>query len=199
MPCYKIDGITPVVDPGAYVHPTAVLIGDVLIGPDCYVGPGACLRGDFGRIIMEEGSNLQDTCVVHGFPDSDTIVRRFGHIGHGAVLHGCVIGEDCLVGMNAVVMDGADIGACSIVAAAAFVRNRFSCPPRSMIMGTPASIRREVTDNELEWKRTGTRQYLELTRRSLDSMVECTPLNQAEPQRPRLQIGDHQPIYHHPR
>ena len=120
MPCYSLEGLTPVVDPTAYVHPTAVLIGDVIIGPGCYVGPLAALRGDFGRIILEEGANLQDTCVMHGFPDSDTVVERNGHIGHGAVLHGCRIGADALVGMNAVVMDKAHIGERCIVAATAF-------------------------------------------------------------------------------
>ena len=110
MTCYSLDGLTPVVDPTAYVHPSAVLIGDVIVGPHCYVGPLASLRGDFGRIVLEEGANLQDTCVMHGFPDSDTVVERNGHIGHGAVLHGCRIGADALVGMNAVVMDNARIG-----------------------------------------------------------------------------------------
>ena len=104
---YAIDGVTPVVHPTAFVHPTAVLIGDVIIGPRCYVGPGACLRGDFGRLIMEEGSNLQDTCVVHGFPGSDTVIEVDGHIGHGAVIHGARVGRNALIGMNAVVMDGA--------------------------------------------------------------------------------------------
>ncbi len=104
---YAIGGVTPVIHPSAFVHPTAVLIGDVIIGPRCYVGPLACLRGDFGRLIMEEGANLQDTCVVHGFPGSDTVIEVDGHIGHGAVIHGARIGRNALVGMNAVVMDGA--------------------------------------------------------------------------------------------
>ncbi len=107
MPCYSIDGVTPVVDPGAYVHPTAVLIGDVIVGPGCYVGPCASLRGDFGRIALHAGANVQDTCVVHGFPLADTVVEEDGHIGHGAVLHACVVRRGALVGMNAVVMDEA--------------------------------------------------------------------------------------------
>ena len=105
---YSIDGVIPVVHPEAYVHPTAVLIGDVIIGPGCYVGPCACLRGDFGRLVLERGSNLQDGCVMHGFPNTDTVIEQDGHVGHGAILHGCRIGRDALVGMNAVVMDGAD-------------------------------------------------------------------------------------------
>ncbi|MFK4751613.1 MULTISPECIES: phenylacetic acid degradation protein PaaY [Oceanospirillaceae] len=193
MPCYKIDGVTPVVHPSAYVHPTAVLIGDVIIGAQCYVGPAACLRGDFGRIIMEEGANIQDTCVVHGFPQSSTIIRRHGHIGHGAVLHGCIIGEDTLIGMNAVVMDGADIGAESIVSASSFIKNRFTCPPRSMVMGTPGVIKRQVTDDELRWKQLGTQQYIELSRRCLNSLVECLPLNAEEPDRQSFVDTGHRP------
>lgn len=183
MPCYRIDNITPVVHPTAYVHPTAILIGDVIVGPHCYIGPAASLRGDFGRIVMEDGANVQDTCVVHGFPGSCTHIRRHGHIGHGAVLHGCIIGEDTLVGMNAVVMDGAEIGAESIVSATSFIKSRFTCPPRSMVMGTPGAVKRQVSDDELRWKQAGTQQYIELAQRCLTSMVECAPLNAEEPDR----------------
>lgn len=193
MPYYKIDGVTPVVHPSAYVHPTATLIGDVIIGEGCYVGPGACLRGDFGRITMEEESNIQDNCVVHGFSDSHTLIRKHGHIGHGAVLHGCIIGEDALIGMNSVVMDYAEIGEGSIIAASSFIKNRFTCPPRSLVMGSPGKIVRSVTDDELKWKQTGTREYIELSKRCLTSMVECNPLNAIEENRPTLQSRSHQP------
>ena len=186
MPCYSLDGMTPVVHPSAYVHPTAVLIGDVIVGPGCYVGPLAALRGDFGRIVLEEGANLQDTCVMHGFPDSDTVVKRHGHIGHGAVLHGCVIGADALVGMNAVVMDRARIGERSIVSAAAFVKAGFECPPQSLVMGAPAGVKRALSDEEVAWKQRGTREYQELTRRCLASLVECAPLAEVEADRPRM-------------
>lgn len=191
MPCYKIEGVTPVVDPTAYVHPTAVLIGDVIIHARCYVGPGACLRGDFGRITMEEESNLQDNCVVHGFADSHTVIRRRGHIGHGAILHGCDVGEDALVGMNAVVMDNAVIGAESIVAAASFVKNKFTCDTRSLLIGSPAKVVRKVTDDELAWKQVGTSEYIQLAHRCLTSLVECPPLNAIEADRPRLHSGQH--------
>ena len=107
MPSYSIEGVVPVVHPSAYVHPTAVLIGDVWIGPDCYVGPAASLRADFGRIVLKQGSNVQDTCVMHAFPGMDTVVEKNGHVGHGAILHGCIVGEDAMVGMNAVIMDEA--------------------------------------------------------------------------------------------
>jgi phenylacetic acid degradation protein len=183
---YSIDGVTPVVHPSAYVHPSAVLIGDVIIGPRCYVGPAASLRGDFGRLILEEGANVQDTCVMHGFPESDTVVEQDGHIGHGAVLHGCRIGRNALVGMNAVVMDGAVIGASSIVAAMAFVKAGSVIPPRSLVVGSPAKVLRELTDDEIAWKTAGTRQYQELAERSLRTMQETVALTEVEPDRQRV-------------
>lgn len=108
MPCYEIDGVRPVVHPTAYVHPDAVLIGDVFVGAGCYVAPLASLRGDFGRIVLEEGSNVQDCCVLHSFPGIDTVVEANGHVGHAAVLHACRVGRNALIGMNAVVMDHAE-------------------------------------------------------------------------------------------
>ncbi|MBK4989436.1 MULTISPECIES: phenylacetic acid degradation protein PaaY [Pseudomonas] len=186
MPCYRLDGLTPVVHPSAYVHPSAVLIGDVIVGAGCYVGPLASLRGDFGRIVLEEGANLQDTCVMHGFPGGDTVIERNGHVGHGAVLHGCRVGEDALIGMNAVVMDGASIGPRCIVAATAFVKAGFQGAAQSLVMGSPAQVKRALTDEELAWKQRGTAQYQQLTLRCMQGLVECTPLAQAEAQRPRM-------------
>lgn len=195
MPSYSIDGLRPVVHPDAYVHPTAVLIGDVIVGPDVYVGPCACLRGDFGRLVLEAGSNLQDTCVMHGFPGTDTVVETDGHIGHGAVLHGCRIARNAMVGMNAVIMDNAIIGESSIVAASAFVKADTDLPARSLIVGVPAKVVRELTDEEIAWKAEGTRTYQTLARRSATSMVEVTPLAEPEPGRPRLAIGELEPLY----
>ena len=192
---YEIDGLVPVVDPTAFVHPTAVLIGDVIIGPGCYVGPSACLRGDFGRLILEEGSNIQDTCVMHGFPNTDTIIEQDGHVGHGAVLHGCRVGRNAMVGMNAVVMDNAIIGECSIVAAAAFVPADMNIPPRSLVAGVPARVIRELRDQEIEWKSKGTRVYQELVVRSLKTMKIAVPLTAAEPGRKRIQVADMDPLY----
>ena len=189
MPCYAIDGVVPVVDPGAYVHPTAVLIGDVIVGPGCYVGPCAVLRGDFGRIVLEHGSNLQDTCVIHGTPAHDTVVEENGHIGHGAVLHCCIVRHDALVGMNAVVLDEAEIGAQSIVAACAFVPAGTKIPPRSLVAGIPAKVRRELSDEEVAGKRAGTEVYQELTVRALASMREVAPLPALTPERPGLPVS----------
>lgn len=193
MSCYSIDGVRPVVHPTAYVHPTAVLIGDVIIGPGCYVGPLASLRGDFGRIVMEEGSNIQDTCVMHGFPDSDTVIGRNGHVGHGAVLHGCRIGEDVLVGMNAVVMDYAEIGARSFIAATAFVKARFTCDEQSLVVGSPAVVKRRLGDDEVAWKQAGTEEYQLLAKRSAQGLMACEPLSEVEVNRPRLSASDFRP------
>ncbi len=191
---YAIDGIVPVVDPTAFVHPTAILIGDVIVGPGCYIGPAACLRGDFGRLIVERGANVQDTCVMHGFPGTDTVVEEDGHIGHGAVLHGCRIGRNALVGMNAVIMDNAVVGESSIVAACAFVKAGAEIPPRSLAAGTPAKVIRELSEAEVAWKSDGTRTYQDLARRSLATMVETAPLTAVEPDRRRIEIPDVIPL-----
>jgi phenylacetic acid degradation protein len=191
---YAIDGIVPVVDPTAYVHPTAVLIGDVIVGPGCYIGPAACLRGDFGRLIIERGANVQDTCVMHGFPGTDTVVEEDGHIGHGAVLHGCRIGRNALIGMNAVIMDNAIVGESAIVAACAFVKAGAEIPPRSLAAGTPAKVIRELSEAEIAWKADGTRTYQDLARRSLATMQEVSPLAAVEPDRRRIEIPDVVPL-----
>jgi len=191
---FAIDGIVPVVDPTAFVHPSAVLIGDVIVGPGCYVGPCACLRGDFGRLILERGANLQDTCVMHGFPGTDTVVEEDGHIGHGAVLHGCRVGRNALIGMNAVIMDNAVIGEAAIVAASAFVKAGAEIPARSLAAGAPARVIRELSADEIAWKGQGTQTYQALARRSLATMVECAPLTAVEADRPRIDIPDVVPL-----
>ena len=194
---YEINGVTPVVHPSAYVHPSAVLIGDVIVGPRCYVGPLAALRGDFGRLILEEGANLQDTCVMHGFPGADTIVGQDGHIGHGAVLHGCRIGRNALVGMNSVIMDNAVIGADSIVAAMTFVRAGMEVPARSLVVGTPAKVVRELRDDEIQWKTAGTGQYQELAVRSMQTMREVDALTEVEADRKRIEWESSLPLHLH--
>lgn len=194
MPCYAIDGVTPVVHPSAYVHPSAVLIGDVIVGPGCYIGPCASLRGDFGRIVLQAGVNVQDTCVIHGFPGSETLVETNGHIGHGAVLHGCTIRHDALVGMNAVVMDEAEVGACSIVAACAFVRAGLKLPEKSLIAGLPAKVMRALSEDEIHWKLQGTQQYQDLTLRCRASLTEVEPLREIEAGRPALPAAQLKPL-----
>lgn len=182
---YSFEGITPVVDPGAYVHPSAVLIGDVIVGRGCYIGGGAVLRGDFGRIEMHEDSNLQDNCVVHSLPDFDCVMEARAHIGHGAIVHGARICRDALIGMNAVIMDRAVVGERAIVAAMTFVKIGGRIPPAVLAAGIPARVVRELTEQDLAGKREGTDSYVELTRRSRQGLVPVQPLTEVEPQRAR--------------
>jgi phenylacetic acid degradation protein len=194
MPSYSIEGVIPVVHPSAYVHPTAVLIGDVHIGPNCYVGPNASLRGDFGRIVLLAGANVQDNCVMHGFPQQDTLVEENGHIGHGAVLHSCTVRRDALVGMNAVVMDEAIVGERAIVAACAFVPAGMKVAEQTLVAGVPAKVIRPLKDEEVAWKLTGTETYQDLTRRCLATLKEVQPLEQAEANRPAVQAPQVKPL-----
>jgi phenylacetic acid degradation protein len=188
VPCYEINGLVPVVDPTAFVHPSATLIGDVIIGPGCYVAPGASLRGDFGRIVLEQGSNVQDCCVMHAFPGTDAVVEVDGHVGHGAILHGCIVKRNAMVGMNAVVMDEAVVGESAIVAACAFVKAGMVIPPRSLAVGAPARVIRQLSEDEIRWKVNGTRSYQELTLRSLATLREAKPLTAVEPDRKRIDV-----------
>src|SRR5258707_1442644 len=185
---WSINGITPVVDASGFVHPSAVLIGDVIVGAGCYVGPLASLRGDFGRLEVRAGANIQDSCVMHGFPGTDTVVEEDGHIGHAAILHGCVVKRNALVGMNAVVNDNAVIGESAIVAAMAFVKAGMVVPERTLVAGVPAKIIRELSAQEMAWKVEGTQSYQELTRRSLATMVETAPLKAVEQDRKRIEV-----------
>ena len=191
---WAINGITPAVDPTSFVHPSAVLIGDVLVGPRCYIGPCASLRGDFGRIEVRGGANIQDSCVLHGFPGTDTVVGENGHIGHGAILHSCVVHDNALVGMNAVVNDNAVIGESAIVAAMAFVKAGMTVPPRTLAAGVPARILRDLSEDELAWKMQATESYHDLARRSLETMVEADALSWVDPGRARLDLPSLLPL-----
>jgi phenylacetic acid degradation protein len=191
MPVYSLEGITPVVHPDAFVHETAVLIGDVIVAANCYIGPNASLRGDFGRIIVEQGANVQDTCVMHSFPDTDCVVERDGHIGHGAVLHGCRIGVNAMVGMKSVVMDDAVIAESSIVGACSFVPAKFECPPRSLVLGTPARVKRALSDQEIAWKSQGTVEYQQLVERCHGSLLRTDALTEVEDDRARIDAGSY--------
>jgi phenylacetic acid degradation protein len=178
-----------VVDPAAFVHPDATLIGDVFVGPDTYIAPFASLRGDFGRIVVGPGSNIQDSCVLHAFPSRDLVVETDGHIGHGAVLHGCQVGSGALIGMNSVVMDGATIGDRAFVGANCFVPADFEVPPAHLAVGSPARVLRALSEAEIAWKANGTRVYQDLGRRSRRTLRPCDPLAAAEPDRPRVSTG----------
>jgi len=191
---YAIDGITPVVHPSAFVHPSAVLIGDVIVGARAYIGPCACLRGDFGRIVVEEGANIQDTCMLHGFPGKDTVVGAEATIGHGAVLHGCVVGRGALVGMNSVVNDNAEVGEDAVVAALAFVKAEDRIPARSLAVGIPAKVVRTLSAQELRWKKDNMQLYQQLAVRSAKTMKQVEALTEIEPGRKRIDIPGAVPL-----
>ena len=195
MPVYRLEGFIPVVDPTAFVHPQAVLIGDVIVGARCYVGPGASLRGDFGRILVGAGSNVQDGCIMHAFPSKDAVLEEDAHIGHGAVLHGCTIRRGALIGIGAIVMDDVTVEEEAFVGAASFVRAGFVVPRRTLVTGVPARVVRELTAEELEWKEIGTREYQQLTVRCLAGLAECRPLTAIEPDRPRLAASAAVPLH----
>lgn len=183
---YSIDGIVPVIDPSSFVHEDAVLIGDVIVGPRCYIGPCASLRGDFGRIRLSEGVNIQDTCVLHSFPEVDVIIEKDGHIGHGAVVHGCIVRQNAIIGMNAVVMDNAVIGENSFVAACSFVKAGMKVPPNTLVAGVPARVIRDLQQEEIDWKSSATRNYQKLAGRSLRTMRPADPLEREEQDRRRV-------------
>lgn len=182
---YEIDGVVPVIDPTAFVHPDAVIIGDVIIGPNCYIGPCASLRGDYGRIMIGAGSNVQDGCVIHSFPKTEVVLEENCHIGHGAILHGCVIRKNALIGMGSVVMDRVEIGENCFVAAMAFVKAGTVAAANSLLAGVPAKVSRTLTAEEIEWKAKGTLLYQRLAVRSLATLKEAKPLAAVEPDRKR--------------
>ncbi|PPR11703.1 MAG: Carnitine operon protein CaiE [Alphaproteobacteria bacterium MarineAlpha11_Bin1] len=192
---YSIGGVTPVVHPTAFIHPTASLIGDVVIGPDCYVGPGASIRADFGRFEMGRGSNFQDNCTAHGFVGEEIIVGEDCNIGHGAVIHGAVIHDRVLVGMNAVVMDGVVLHDDVLVAALAFIPAAMKVPAGVIAAGTPAKIMRELTEEEKKWKVAGNHDYHKLTERCRHSLMETEALTQLDGPLPRLKLEGSEPLY----
>ena len=184
MAIYQFLNFVPVVHETAFIHPQANVTGDVVIGAHCYVGPGAVLRGDWGRIILEEGVNVQENCVVHMFPGTETRLKKMAHVGHGAIIHGGTLGENVLIGMNAVVMDHCSVGAGSIVGALAFVPQNSVIPERSIFVGNPGKVVKQVSDEMLAWKTEGTALYMELARECNETLKEVTPLRELETDRP---------------
>ena len=191
---YAIDGIVPVVHPSAFVHPSAVLIGDVHVGARAYIGPCASLRGDFGRIVVAEGANIQDHCMLHGFPGKDTVAGPEVTVGHGAVLHGCVVGRGALIGMNAVVNDNAEVGEHAVIAALAFVKAEAKIPARALAAGIPARVLRELSAQEIRWKEDNMHLYQALAVRSHETMREVEALTAPEPGRKRIDIPGAMPL-----
>lgn len=173
---YEFNGYKPVIHPSSFVHPQAVVTGNVIIGKHCYIGPGAALRGDWGRIIIEDGCNVQENCTIHMFPGITVLLKAGAHIGHGAIIHGATIGKNCLVGMNAVVMDNVELGDESIVGALTFIREGEKIPSRSLVVGNPGKIIKKVTDEMIAWKTEGTRLYQQLPGEMAKTWKKCRPL-----------------------
>lgn len=175
---YQFENFKPVIHESAFIHPQAAVIGNVIIGKDVYIGPGAAIRGDFGKIIIKDGCNVQENCTIHMFPGATVILEESAHVGHGAIIHGAHLGKNCLIGMNAVIMDNAKIGEGSIVGALCFVKEGMQIPDRKIVVGNPAKIIKDVTDEMLAWKTEGTGWYQRLPEQMHRSFKECEPLRE---------------------
>lgn len=182
---YKFKNYIPVIHKSSFIHPLASVTGNVIIGKNVYVGPGAAIRGDWGEIIIEDGCNVQENCIIHMFPGITVILRKSAHIGHGAIIHGAQIGKNALVGMNAVVMDNVTVGDNSIIGALTFVPEGMQIPARKIVVGNPAKIVKDVSDKMVEWKTKGTKLYQQLPDELYASLKECEPLRKVPANRPR--------------
>ena len=184
MAVYEFNGFRPVIKESSFVHPQASVTGNVIIGECVYIGPGAAIRGDWGQIVIEDGCNVQENCTVHMFPGTTVTLKKGAHIGHGAIIHGGTIGENSLIGMNAVIMDDVVIGDECIIGALCFVPSGMNIPNRSLVVGNPAKIIKEVSDEMISWKTEGTALYQELPKECQDTLKECEPLREIEENRP---------------
>ena len=181
---YAFKGYIPVVHESSFVHPLAAVTGNVIIGKNCYIGPGAAIRGDWGEIILEDGVNVQENCTVHMFPGKSMVLKESAHVGHGAVIHGANLGRNCLIGMNSVIMDDVTIGDESIVGAMAFVKANTEIPARSLVVGNPAKVVKQVTDEMIAWKTKGTQLYQQLPADCFESLEAVEPLREIPKDRP---------------
>lgn len=188
MSVYSFNGFIPVVDPSSFIHPKASVTGNVLIGKNVYIGPGAAVRGDWGMIVIEDGCNVQENCTIHMFPGTTVTLKKGAHIGHGAIIHGGTIGENCLIGMNSVVMDDSIIEDECIVGALSFVPAKSHFEKRSLIVGNPAKKIKDVSDDMIHWKSKGTALYQALPKECFESLVECEPLTEVEANRPKQEV-----------
>jgi phenylacetic acid degradation protein len=186
---YEFNGIKPIVHPSAFVHPQATVTGNVIIGKDVYIGPGCALRGDWGQIIIEDGCNVQENCTVHMFPGVTVRLRESAHIGHGAIIHGAIIGRNCLVGMNAVIMDKVELGDECIVGALCFIRQGEKIPARSLVVGNPGKVVKSVSDEMIAWKTEGTALYQQLPQQCYDTLKPCEPLREYTEQQSTFPAG----------
>lgn len=181
---YSFKGFIPVVHPSAFVHPQAAVTGNVIIGKNVYIGPGAALRGDWGGIVVEDGCNVQENCTVHMFPGVTVTLKEAAHIGHGAIIHGATIGKNVLVGMNSVIMDEVEIGDESIIGALSFINANTKIPPRSLVVGNPGKVIKQVSDDMIAWKTKGTMLYQSLPKDCYESLEQCEPLREIPEDRP---------------
>ena len=187
---YSFKGHIPVIHESSFVHPLAAVTGNVIIGKNCYIGPSAAIRGDWGEIILEDGVNVQENCTIHMFPGKTIVLKKGAHVGHGAIIHGGTIGKNCLVGMNGVVMDDVVMGDECIVGALCFIPAKMEIPKRSLLVGNPAKIIKQVSDEMIAWKTKGTALYQALPAECKATLKECEPLREEEPNRP-----EQMPIY----
>lgn len=185
---YEFKGFKPVIHESAFIHPQAAVTGNVIIGKDVYIGPGAAIRGDWGGIVIEDGCNVQENCTIHMFPGVTVTLEEAAHIGHGAIIHGARVGRNVMVGMNAVVMDHVEIGAESIIGALTFIKANEKIPPRSLVVGNPGRIIRQVSDEMIDWKTKGTQLYQQLPKDCYDSLKECEPLREIPEDRPEQEV-----------
>jgi phenylacetic acid degradation protein/carnitine operon protein CaiE len=180
-------GFIPVVHESSFIHPLAVVTGNVIIGKNVYVGPGAAIRGDWGGIIIEDGCNVQENCVVHMFPGLTVVLKEGAHVGHGAIVHGATIGKNCLIGMNSVIMDNVELGDECIVGALSLIKADEKIPSKSLLTGNPAKVIKQVSDEMIEWKTQGTQLYQSLPKEMFESWKECEPLREVPANRPSQQ------------
>lgn len=181
---YTFKDFIPVIHESSFVHPLAAVTGNVIIGKNCYIGPGAALRGDWGGIIIEDGCNVQENCVIHMFPGVTVLLKKSSHIGHGAIIHGARIGRNCLVGMNSVIMDNVELGDECIVGALSFIKEGEKFAPKSLIVGNPAKMIKQVSDEMITWKTKGTELYQQLPKEMFESLKPCEPLREIPKERP---------------
>ncbi len=184
---YAFNNYIPLIHESAYIHPLACVTGNVTIGKNVYIGPGAAIRGDWGEIIIEDGCNVQENCTIHMFPGTLVVLKASAHIGHGAVIHGATIGRNALIGMNAVVMDDVQVGDECIVGALTFIPAEMIIPARKVVVGNPAKIIKDVSDEMIAWKTRGTELYQELPADCYAGLVPCEPLRSPDPNKPGQQ------------
>jgi carbonic anhydrase/acetyltransferase-like protein (isoleucine patch superfamily) len=190
---YEFNGIKPVMHPTSFVHPQAAVTGHVIIGRDVYIGPGCALRGDWGKIIISDGCNVQENCTIHMFPGVTVLLKESAHIGHGAIIHGATIGRNCLVGMNTVIMDDVELGDECIVGALSFIKAGEKIPARSLVAGNPYKVIREVSDEMIAWKTEGTRLYQQLPAQCASTLRTCEPLPEDREQK-QVFYSDYSPL-----